>query len=106
MGYQSESFNKPYEPKPNTGSLFVNKEKLQPLSPDYQGTILLDMSTVKVKDGMATIKIGGWKKVAKSGMTYLSLSVDTWQPDPNYKKQEQPRQRAASIADADDDIPF
>jgi uncharacterized protein (DUF736 family) len=55
---------------------------------------------------MATIKIGGWKKVAKSGMTYLSLSVDTWQPDPNYKKQEQPRQRAASIADADDDIPF
>jgi hypothetical protein len=97
------AYDKPYEPKPNTGSLFANKEKKQPMSPDYQGTILVDMSTLKVTNGVATVKINGWKKISKSGLTYLSLSVDTWVPDPNYKKEAP---QAKSVADMDSDIPF
>jgi uncharacterized protein (DUF736 family) len=99
------AYDKPYEPKPNTGSLFANKEKKQPMSPDYQGTVLVDMSTLKVANGVATVKLNGWKKVSKSGLTYLSLSVDTFVPDPNYKKAA-PKPQAQSVADLDDDIPF
>jgi len=91
-----------YEPKPNTGSLFANKEKKSPQSPDYQGDILVDVSTLEVVNGVAKVKLAGWKKTSAKGLVYLSLSVDTFKP----KAAEQPRQRAASVADEQDDIPF
>ena len=90
-----------YEPKPNTGSLFANKEKKSPQSPDYQGDILVDVSTLEVINGVAKVKLAGWKKTSAKGLVYLSLSVDTFKPK---AAQEQPRQR--SVADEQDDIPF
>jgi uncharacterized protein (DUF736 family) len=92
-----------YEPKPNTGSLFANKEKKSPKSPDYQGDILIDLATLEASKGVVKVRIAGWKKQSASGMTYLSLAVDTFKPK---TAQEQPRQRAASVADEQDDIPF
>jgi uncharacterized protein (DUF736 family) len=91
-----------YEPKPNTGSLFANKEKKSPQSPDYQGDILVDVSTLEVVNGVAKIKLAGWKKTSAKGLVYLSLSVDTFKP----KAAQEPRPRAASVADEQDDIPF
>ena len=91
-----------YEPKPNTGSLFANKEKKSPQSPDYQGDILVDVSSLEVVNGVAKVKIAGWKKTSAKGLVYLSLAVDTFKP----KAAEQPRQRAVSVADMEDDLPF
>jgi len=96
------AYDKPYEPKPNTGSLFANKEKKSPQSPDYQGDILVDVSKLEVVNGVAKIKLAGWKKTSAKGLVYLSLSVDTFKP----KSAEQPRQPAASLETLDDDIPF
>ena len=102
------AYDKPYTPRPNTGSLFVNKVKKTAKSPDYQGGFLVNVSDLEIENGQAKIKLSGWKKVAPSGMTYLSLALDTWKPDPNYQKSEQPQQRqpAAGLADMEDDIPF
>jgi len=77
-----------------------------PTSPDYRGEILVNVADLEVVNGVAKVKLSGWKKTAASGLVYLSLMVDTFKPDPNYKKQEQPRPRAASVADEQDDIPF
>ena len=95
------AYDKPYEPKPNTGSLFANKEKSKPTSPDYQGSILIDVSKLEVVNGVATVKLAGWKKKAESGLVYLSLAVDTFKPAA--KPTAKP---AASVAAMDDDIPF
>ena len=95
------AYDKPYEPKSNTGSLFANKEKTKPTSPDYRGDVLVDISTLEVANGMAKIKLSGWKKTSASGLVYLSLAVDTFKPQP--KTEAKP---AASVAAMDDDIPF
>ncbi len=92
-----------YEPKPNTGSLFANKEKKSPQSPDYQGDVLVDVSKLEVVNGVAKIKLAGWKKTSAKGLVYLSLSVDTFKPRTEAPQQ---RPRAASVADEQDDIPF
>jgi len=96
------AYDKPYEPKPNTGSLFANKEKSKPTSPDYQGDILIDASKLEIVNGVAKLWIAGWKKTAASGLVYLSLSVDTLKP----KDTPEPRRNSASITDMKDDIPF
>jgi hypothetical protein len=69
-----------YEHAPNKGSLFVKQKKTNPKQPDYEGTMNLDMSTVKAVNGMATIKLSGWKSKQSDGTTYLSLRVDTYVP--------------------------
>lgn len=95
------AYDKPYEPKPNTGSLFANKEKTKPTSPDYRGDILVSVSDLEAVNGVAKVKLSGWKKTSASGLVYLSLSVDTFKPQP--KSAAKP---AASVAAMDDDIPF
>jgi hypothetical protein len=95
-----------FEQKPNFGAFFVNKVKTNPKAPDYQGDLTIDMSTVVVENGVAKIKIAGWKKTAPSGLVYLSLTVDTFKPDPNKNQQPPSRQSAASVEAMDDDIPF
>lgn len=90
-----------YEPKPNTGSLFANKEKTKPTSPDYRGDVLINVADLEVVNSMAKVKLAGWKKTSESGLVYLSLAVDTFKPQP--KSEAKP---AASVADMDDDIPF
>ena len=59
-----------YQAKPDTGSMFATQTKKTPKSPDYFGSIavnLKDMTNIKTEDGLTIIKISGWKKVAKNG---------------------------------------
>ena len=58
------------------------------MSPDYHGEILVDLSTVEVNDGKVLVKLSGWKKTGNSGISWLSLSVNTFKPDPNYKSEK------------------
>jgi hypothetical protein len=91
-----------YELKPNQGTLFATKVKKHPKAPDYFGELLVEISTLEVVNGVAKVKLGGWKvKSESSGNTFLSIKIDTWKPDS--EKQAQPQ---SNNGDMDDDIPF
>lgn len=88
-----------YEQRPNSGSLFVNKRKEKPNQPDYNGDVLIDVNALTVENGMAKIRIAGWKKSTRDGGSFLSLAFS--QPEP---KQQQPQSK--SLLDLDSDPPF
>jgi hypothetical protein len=89
-----------YELKPNQGTLFATKVKKHPKAPDYFGELLVEISTLEVVNGVAKVKLGGWKvKSESSGNTFLSIKIDTWKPD----NAQQPQ---SNNGDMDDDIPF
>ena len=97
-----------YQAKPDTGSMFATQTKKTPKSPDYFGSIavnLKDMTNIKTEDGLTVVKLSGWKKVGKDGKTYLSISVDRFLP-----KQEGETYSRQPIRQEDDfgdqDIPF
>ena len=91
-----------YELKPNQGTLFATKVKKHPKAPDYFGELLVEISTLEVVNGVAKVKLGGWKvKSESSGNTFLSIKIDTWKPDNAQQPQSQPQSN-----DMDDDIPF
>ena len=99
---------KPFETKPDTGNLFAEPVKKGPQSPDYSGTIainLKDLTAIKTENGLTVVKLSGWKKVGKDGKTYLSISVDRFLP-----KQEGETYSRQPIRQEDDfgdqDIPF
>lgn len=93
---------KKYENKPNQGALFATKVKTHPKAPDYWGEILIDISTLETVNGLAKVKLGGWKtKSESSGNTFLSIKIDTWKPDNAQQPQNQ-----SNNGDMDDDIPF
>jgi len=66
--------------KPNTGSVFINRDKKAENHPDMKGSIhvdrnlLIDLLT-KNKEGMIKLQLAGWKRNTKSGEDYLSLGV-------------------------------
>jgi hypothetical protein len=93
-----------YELKPNQGSLFATKVKKHPKAPDYFGELKIDVNSLEVENGVATVKLGGWKiKSESSGNTFLSIKIDTWKPD---NAQQQQSQTQPNNGDMDDDIPF
>jgi hypothetical protein len=81
--------------RPNSGILFSAKVKTNPKAPDYTGSFTVDLRSIDVEDNMATFKLSGWKRVGKSGSTFLSLALDTYRPDPVVKPKEEA-----------DDVPF
>lgn len=92
-----------YQTKPNTGSMFASKSKKTDKSPDYWGDIVVDTRTLKAVDGLATLRVSGWKKVSKAGSVYLSLALSA--PLEQTQQAQQPRP-AQTLADMEDDIPF
>ena len=96
-----------YETRPDTGSLFAEMSKKNPKSPDYSGTIainLKDLTGMKVENGLTYVKLSGWKKVGKNGKTYLSIAVNRFVP----KEQGGTRyeNQAQDFPADDSDIPF
>ena len=89
------------EKRINSGALFAVKTKTNPKAPDYTGDLFIDLNTLDVKNGKVEIRIAGWKKVAKSGSTFLSLQVDKFE-----KKEQAPKTPMQQIQDIDDDVPF
>jgi len=93
-----------FKPYPDGGSLNATQSKYNEKSPDYFGEIALnmsDMTNIRVENGLHIVKLSGWKRVAKSGKTYLSLGVKR-------KEFEEPASAptAPKAELSDDDIPF
>jgi hypothetical protein len=96
-----------FETRPDTGSLFAEQSKKNPKSPDYSGTIavnLKDLTAIKTENGLTIIKLSGWKKVPKSGKTYLSLAVNRFVPQQQGGTRQE--NQAQEFPDDDKDIPF
>jgi len=90
-----------YKPYKDSGKLNASKSKKSDKSPDYWGDIainLKDLSNVKVVDGLHVFKLSGWKKVSKSGNTFLSIAID--------RKEYDDKQANSAPATPDEDIPF
>ena len=98
-------YDKPYEVKPNTGSLRKSEIKKRQESPDYYGSFKLDLNGLEVKGNIVEFKLSGWKSVDKSGKSYLSLKLNNYKPEeeqaPQYKAQQ-----ATPHQEQDDDVPF
>ncbi len=92
----------PFEKLPDSGNLFAEVSKKTPLSPDYSGSIcvnLKDLTNIKTENGLTVIKLSGWKNVSKTnGKTYLTLKVKRFVP------QEQGGRYENQVSD--DDMPF
>jgi hypothetical protein len=88
-----------YEQRPNSGTLFPNKSKPKPASPDYSGTLLIDLSAMKVEGNLVTVRLAGWKKQGNKG-TFLSIAASA----PMDRQQEESKPQ--SMEDIDDDVPF
>jgi len=78
----------------NSGSLFQNKVKKNPKSPDYQGDMTLDLSVLGIGTGKAKLRIAGWKKTSQKGTVFLSLQIQKFEEKQKAAPQE------------DEEIPF
>lgn len=102
MAYQNTEF----KPRPDSGGLNANPFKKGKDSPDYFGEILInlkDMTNIKTEDGLTVIKLSGWKRVSKSGKTYLSIAVNRFVPEQKSDTRQPTRQEESF---GDDDLPF
>lgn len=71
------------EKRIDSGSLLAVKSKKSEKSPDYFGSItvnLEDLTKIEKDGDVYTIKLSGWKRRSKTGEVYLSLAVDRWIP--------------------------
>jgi hypothetical protein len=96
-----------FKPYPDGGSLNATQSKYNEKSPDYFGEIALnlsDMTNIRVENGLHIVKLSGWKRVAKSGKTYLSLGVKRKEYEEQTPEAVTPPAPKAEISD--DEIPF
>lgn len=87
---------------PDSGALFATATKRGPKSPDYYGSIMInlkDLTGITTEDGLTKVKLSGWKKVSSGGKTFLSISVDRYVPE-----EEKPRTVASKVLEEDDEF--
>jgi hypothetical protein len=93
-----------FKPYPDSGTLKASGTKKGPKSPDYWGTIAIDLknrTNVHIEDGLTVVKLSGWKKVDRNGKTYLSIAVDRFVPE-----QRSDRQVTRTKEEPEEDMPF
>lgn len=96
--------DKQYKPYPDSGSLRASQTKKGPKSPDYWGTIainLKDLTNIQTVDGLTVVKLSGWKKQDGQGRTFLSIAVDRFVPE-----QRSAPSRPQKNDDFDHEVPF
>jgi hypothetical protein len=101
-----QKFDTEFKQRPDSGMLNASASKLSEKSPDYFGEIAInmkDMTNVRIEDGLHILKLSGWKRVAKSGKTYLSLGINRYVPEGHAPV---PTQHTPVDDFPDSDIPF
>lgn len=89
---------------PDSGSLRANATKKTEKSPDYWGTLAVnikDMTNVQMDGDIMVIKLSGWKRQDKKGHTFLSIAVNRFVPE-----GQATRPSSAPQDFSDSDIPF
>lgn len=91
---------------PDSGSLRANTTKKGGKSPDYWGSLAInikDKTSVQMDGDLMIIKLSGWKKQDKQGRTYLSIAVNRFVPEGQAARQSQ---QPAPQSFPDEDLPF
>ncbi len=88
--------------KPNTGVLFIQREKTSEKSPDFTGTVNIDG-----KD----YRLAAWNKTSAKGVKYYSLAIsdETFKPNSDVKPVVRASPALNNVQDEPinlDDIPF
>ena len=84
-----------FQTRPNTGSMFLSKQKKHDKAPDFYGSIsiepalLVELAKARSSD-LVEIKLDAWKGTTKNGDPWLSLKVNTWQPEGQKAAQKDP----------------
>lgn len=77
-----------YEPKANSGSLFINEKKTSPNQPDLRGSVHVDkamlQSLMNKSGALVEISLAAWNKQSAKGVNYLSLAAS----EPYVKPQD------------------
>ena len=81
-----------FEQKPNSGSLFKNKDKTEDTQPDYNGSFNIDG---------VEYWINAWVRDSKTGQKYFSLSVK-----PKAQGRKLPPAQHEVPRGMDNDLPF
>ena len=84
-----------FQVKPNTGSMFLSKNKKHEKAPDFYGSISIDkdllIELVKNRTSeLIEIKLDAWKKTTKNGDPWLSMSINTWKPTEQKTEEKDP----------------
>ena len=84
-----------FQVKPNTGSMFLSKNKKHEKAPDFYGSISIDkdllIELVKNRTSeLIEIKLDAWKKTTKNGDPWLSISINTWKPAEQKTEEKDP----------------
>lgn len=95
------AYDKPYELRPNSGSLFAKKSKTKPMSPDYFGEILIDLSAFQVQGNQIKVSLSGWKKVSANGKQYLSLAASAPREETQSRAYGGDNHQSSSVDDGD-----
>jgi len=99
-----------YINKPNNGSLWTEKSKKSTNSPDVKGKFKVKLSDLDVVnengEQVAEMKLSGWRKKAKNGDTYISLSLNTYKKDEASSDQPFNDDKKETNYETKDDIPF
>jgi hypothetical protein len=93
---------------PDSGSLRANATKKGDKSPDYWGSLAInikDKTNVQMDGDLMIIKLSGWKKQDKQGRTFLSIGVNRFVPEGQKQAHRQSQQPAAQDF-PEEDIPF
>ncbi|CAB4134812.1 hypothetical protein UFOVP274_66 [uncultured Caudovirales phage] len=95
---------KPFEHKPNSGSIIPIPTKQNPKAPDYKGSARIKLSDFEVVNGCIDIDIAGWKQTTPSGKPRLSLLIQKpWKPENKTAGYSRTQEKQD---DLDEEIPF
>jgi len=80
-----------YEPKANSGSLFINDKKVADNQPDLRGSVHIDRglleNLMKKDTPLVEVSLSAWTKQSAKGTTYLSLAASEPYIKPQTTKQ-------------------
>ena len=86
-----------YEQKPNSGTLFLNDQKINDRAPDMSGRLLLDKSMIPAIERGEMLRVAAWEKQTSSGGSLLSLAVSENQKREDAQQEQQPKQGGVSF---------
>lgn len=84
-----------FQQRDNSGSLFTNQRKVKDTHPDFNGSVMI---------GGVKYFVSGWKKVARTGKTFISMAFTP--KEDAFDLGDAPTPTAADAFGLDQDLPY
>ena len=86
-----------FQQRDNSGSLFTNQRKVKDTHPDFNGSVMI---------GGVEYFVSGWKKVARTGKTFISMAFTPKEKEDAFDLSDAPTPTAADAFGLDQDLPY